>query len=51
MNLYDSLGKLCLSQFFDAENTAINIQNFKKGFYFIKIETQDSIETQKIVVN
>ena len=51
VNLYDSLGKLCLSQFFDAENTAINIQNFKKGFYFIKIETQDSIETQKIVVN
>lgn len=48
--LYDSLGKLCLNQSLKNENNAINVQNLKKGLYLLRIETQDSIEIQKIII-
>ena len=48
--LYDSLGKLCFNQSLKNENNAINVQNLKKGLYLLRIETQDSIEIQKIII-
>ncbi len=51
VRMYDSLGKLCKSQNVDNQNSVINIKNLEKGLYFIKIETDKSIETQKIIIN
>ena len=48
--LYDSLGKLCFNQSLKNENNTINVQNLKKGLYLLRIETQDSIEIQKIII-
>ena len=50
MHLYDCLGKLCISEILDTQNKTINTQNLKKGIYFLQIETQDSFETHKIII-
>ena len=49
VKLYDTLGKEVYTSL--TEMSSINVSNFTKGVYFLKLEAEDKIATKRILVN
>jgi hypothetical protein len=48
--IYNGLGELVLSVMLHSEKTVISLDNFKKGIYFLSVETNKNTITKKFVV-
>ena len=47
VEIYDALGKLCRSAILSGQQ--INVQNFEKGIYFVKVRNGDLSSTKKFI--
>lgn len=48
--LFDILGNEVLSQVSNSNNIQLNLSNYPKGVYFIRVDTKNSSSTQKIIL-
>lgn len=46
VNIYDSIGRLVLK---DVDSTVIDISSFKSGIYLVKVETDQGIQTKRLI--
>ena len=51
LEIYNISGVLINKSTWDGNNTQINIKDFPKGIYFLKISASNSIEYKKLIVN
>lgn len=49
--VYNTLGKQMLNKKINASNGNLNLAEFDNGIYLIKVETENTVETKKIVLN
>jgi hypothetical protein len=51
VNIYNVLGKLITTEKINKKNNSIDISNFSKGVYLIKIASPNQIITKKMIKN
>jgi len=49
INIFDTNGKIYFSQQLDKGNNIVDLSGFRQGIYFVKIITENSIITKKII--
>jgi len=50
IQVYNSVGKLVLSKLFTQQNNSINLSNYKKGIYFLKINGSKTNFVKKLIL-
>ena len=51
LEVYNVLGQRVLSQKLTEQLTTINVQEWNRGVYFVKISSGDSLQTQRFIRN
>jgi hypothetical protein len=50
LKLFDIKGSLLLSQLINQDNTSLDVSGFDSGVYFVKIQSDKTVFTQKIQI-
>jgi len=50
LTLYDTTGKEVVRSTINGDTGQLQVQNVSSGFYILKVETQNSIESLKVII-